>query len=88
MELDLQKICNKHLILAKTVSWNIIATTKLLLIAYVVTGQWMASTTVAMIDFATRCVMYYLHETYWDKKTLNKDVICRKRKSLTKKKFK
>lgn len=51
----------------KTISWRIIATTDTLLIAWILTGSLLISSSIASLEVLTKMVLYYLHEKAWYK---------------------
>jgi len=53
--------------LIKTVSWRIIGSTATFLISYIVTGQLVVATGIAVAQMIVNTVLYYIHEIVWNK---------------------
>ena len=53
--------------LAKTATWRITATIDTMLLAWFFTGSPMAAVTIGSLEIATKLVLYYLHERFWNK---------------------
>jgi len=53
--------------LLKTITWRITATTTTLIIVYLLSGEFKVATSVALFEVITKMVIYYLHETIWDR---------------------
>ena len=56
--------------LFKTACWRIISTIVTFIIVYLLTGNWMLSTHIAIINIIVKSIMYYYHEKYWDTKNV------------------
>lgn len=55
--------------LFKTLTWRITASTTTLLIVYVLSGEIKTAGAVTLLEVIIKTVIYYLHETFWDKIT-------------------
>jgi len=65
--------CDKSRTLKKSISWRIIATTMTFLIAGVVLGGLdKVALTIALIEFFTKFILYYVHERIWLKLPLGR----------------
>ena len=53
--------------LIKTLSWRIIGSTATFLISYIVTGQLVVATGIAVAQMIVNTVLYYIHEIVWNK---------------------
>lgn len=49
----------------KGLTWRIIASTTILIITYLTTGEMDTAITVAGIEFFVKLLLYYLHERAW-----------------------
>ncbi|MEL7220477.1 MAG: DUF2061 domain-containing protein [Bacteroidota bacterium] len=49
----------------KALSWRVIATTTIILIAYFTTGNVDAALKIGFIEFFIKFALYYLHERAW-----------------------
>lgn len=49
----------------KALSWRVIATTTIILIAYFTTGDVDAALKIGFIEFFIKFALYYLHERAW-----------------------
>lgn len=49
----------------KGLTWRIIASTTILIITYLTTGEMDTALTVAGIEFFVKLLLYYLHERAW-----------------------
>ncbi len=49
----------------KGLTWRIIASTTILIITYLTTGEMETAVTVAGIEFFVKLLLYYLHERAW-----------------------
>ncbi|MBU0662201.1 MAG: DUF2061 domain-containing protein [Candidatus Diapherotrites archaeon] len=52
-------------IIAKTISFRIIATITTVVLVYIFTGSLELAGTVGALDFGAKLVVYYLHERAW-----------------------
>ena len=55
----------KRRLVAKAITWRIIASTTTALVAFLVTGSFIVASIIAPIDFCVKIVLYYLHERFW-----------------------
>lgn len=53
--------------LIKTLSWRVIGSTATFLISYIVTGQLVVATGIAVAQMIVNTVLYYIHEIVWNK---------------------
>ena len=53
--------------LIKTLSWRVIGSTATFLISYIVTGQLVVATGIAITQMIVNTVLYYIHEIVWNK---------------------
>jgi uncharacterized membrane protein len=53
--------------LIKTLSWRVIGSTATFLISYIVTGQLVVATGIAIAQMIVNTVLYYIHEIVWNK---------------------
>lgn len=49
----------------KGITWRIIASTTILIITYLTTGEMDTAMTIAGIEFFVKLLLYYLHERAW-----------------------
>lgn len=49
----------------KGLTWRVIASTTILIITYLTTGEMDTAITVASIEFFVKLLLYYLHERAW-----------------------
>jgi len=49
----------------KGLTWRIIASTTILIITYLTTGELDTAITIASIEFFVKLLLYYLHERAW-----------------------
>jgi len=54
-------------ILLKTITWRIIGSTSTFVISYIVTGQAMIATGIAVLQMIVNTILYYIHEVLWKK---------------------
>jgi len=52
--------------IAKAISWRIIGTMDTLLISYWLTGELKLASSIAVIDFGTKMLLYFFHERLWN----------------------
>ena len=57
--------------LKKTVSYYFIHITVAVLVAYAVTGNWLVSITLSLLEPSVQTVVYFFHERFWSR-TRNK----------------
>jgi len=53
--------------LIKTLSWRVIGSASTFLISYIVTGQLVVATGIAIAQMIVNTVLYYIHEIIWNK---------------------
>jgi len=53
--------------LVKAISWRVLASTTTGFIAYIFTYDHIISSSIALIDFCVKTVLYYLHERLWNR---------------------
>ncbi len=58
---------NRKKKILKTISWRITATSTTLLLVYLLSGQLKIAGTVALLEVIIKTVIYYVHETIWEK---------------------
>lgn len=58
--------------IAKTISWRILASSYLILVAYLLTGKVFVSVSISLTDFVLNLIEYYIHERGWNKIKLGK----------------
>ncbi|GLR18837.1 DUF2061 domain-containing protein [Portibacter lacus] len=51
--------------IVKGITWRIIASTTILIITYMTTGEMDTAITIASIEFFVKLLLYYLHERAW-----------------------
>lgn len=51
--------------IVKGITWRIIASTTILIITYLTTGEMDTAITIASIEFFVKLLLYYLHERAW-----------------------
>jgi uncharacterized membrane protein len=54
-------------LLLKTLSWRVIGSASTFLISYIVTGQLVLATGIAIAQMIVNTVLYYIHEIVWNK---------------------
>lgn len=54
----------------KSVTWRVTATSTTLIIVFLLTKQFKIAGSVALLEIILKTVVYYLHETIWDKYSL------------------
>jgi adenylylsulfate kinase len=60
---------NEKIKLFKTVTWRITASTTTLIIVYILSGEIKTAGAFTFIEIIIKTIIYYLHETFWDKVT-------------------
>jgi uncharacterized membrane protein len=53
--------------LVKTLSWRLVGSGSTFIIAYVVTGQAVISSGIAIAQMIANTILYYIHELAWDR---------------------
>lgn len=51
--------------IVKGITWRIIASTTILIITFLTTGEMETAITIASIEFFVKLLLYYLHERAW-----------------------
>jgi uncharacterized membrane protein len=51
----------------KTITWRIIGSTSTFAISYLVTGQLVLATGIAVFQMIANTILYYIHELIWNK---------------------
>ena len=54
-------------ILVKTITWRVIGSSATFIIAYMITGQIVASSGIAITQMIVNTVLYYIHEVCWNR---------------------
>jgi hypothetical protein len=54
-------------LILKTLSWRVIGSASTFLISYIVTGQLVLATGIAIAQMVVNTVLYYIHEIVWNK---------------------
>ncbi len=65
----------KKKILLKSITWRITATTTTMLIVYLLTGEWRLAGSAAVVEIIIKTIIYYLHESLWEKVEDNDELI-------------
>ena len=60
--------------LIKTLSWRVIGSASTFLISYIVTGQLVVATGIAVAQMIVNTILYYIHEVVWNKVKWGKSV--------------
>lgn len=63
---------SKSRALYKAISWRIFASLVTIFIVAIITGDMNIGTSVGLIDFASKIILYYLHERLWNNINLGK----------------
>ncbi|SKA11375.1 DUF2061 domain-containing protein [Selenihalanaerobacter shriftii] len=58
---------NKLRRIFKSITWRMTATTTTILIVYFLSGELKVAGGVALLEVIFKTIIYYLHETIWDK---------------------
>lgn len=67
----------RHLI--KTGTWRVVAFTALAIITYMVTGSIALATSIALVDWIVKTILYFIHELVWSKLNVGRKVFsCKK----------
>jgi len=53
--------------LVKTITWRVIGSSATFIIAYIITGQIAASSSIAITQMIVNTVLYYIHEVFWNR---------------------
>jgi uncharacterized membrane protein len=51
--------------IAKTISYRILGTLQTGLLSWIFTGSWQIATSIGLIEFCVKPVMYFIHERVW-----------------------
>jgi uncharacterized membrane protein len=51
----------------KTLTWRAVGSTSTFLISYLITGMVVVSSTIAIVQVIANTVLYYIHETIWNR---------------------
>jgi uncharacterized membrane protein len=54
-------------LILKTLSWRVIGSASTFLISYIVTGQLVLATGIAIAQMVVNTILYYIHEIVWNK---------------------
>lgn len=54
-------------LILKTLSWRVIGSASTFLISYIVTGQLVLASGIAIAQMIVNTVLYYIHEIVWNK---------------------
>ena len=52
--------------IVKSISWRIIATAVIIVMAYIWFGEWVSSISLGIVANGLKAVLYYLHERGWN----------------------
>jgi uncharacterized membrane protein len=52
--------------LVKTLTWRVVGSTSTFLISYIITGQLVVATGIAVMQMIANTILYYLHEVVWN----------------------
>jgi len=69
-----------HRHIAKAITWRVVGTIDTMLLAWFISGNPMIGFKIGMTEFATKFILYYLHERVWFKINLSKEGILRESK--------
>lgn len=53
--------------IVKTLTWRILGSTSTFIISYIITGQLVISSGITIFQMIANTLLYYVHETVWDK---------------------
>lgn len=53
--------------LIKTLTWRLVGSTSTFIISYLVTGQALIATGIAVAQMIVNAILYYIHEIVWNK---------------------
>ncbi|MFD1616011.1 DUF2061 domain-containing protein [Gelatiniphilus marinus] len=53
--------------LVKTISWRIIGTLDTLILSWIIVGEISTAAAIASVEFASKMILYFLHERAWNK---------------------
>ena len=59
--------------LVKTISWRLTGTGATFLISWLIANNLSVAGTIAIIQFVSNTILYYLHERLWNKISWDKD---------------
>lgn len=52
--------------LVKTLTWRVVGSSSTFLISYIITGQLVIATGIAVMQMMANTILYYLHEVVWN----------------------
>jgi uncharacterized membrane protein len=52
--------------LVKTLTWRVVGSSSTFLISYIITGQLVVATGIAVMQMMANTILYYLHEVVWN----------------------
>lgn len=64
--------------LKKTASYYFTHITVAAMVAYAVTGDWLASVTLSLLEPTVQAVVYFFHEKLWQARAVNKGTVVAK----------
>ena len=53
--------------IVKTISWRLVGSSAVLLISFLLTGNFVLAGSIAMIQLLSNTVLYFIHERIWNK---------------------
>lgn len=53
--------------LAKTISWRLTGSSATFLISYLISGNVLISSTIAIVQLICNTILYFIHERIWNK---------------------
>jgi len=56
-------------LLIKTLTWRIVGSSSTFIISYLITGQLIVSSGIAITQVIANTILYYIHEKLWEKQT-------------------
>jgi len=59
--------------LAKAVSWRVTGTVDTFLISWLITGQVLLASSIALTEIMTKIFLFWMHERVWNKVTWGKN---------------
>ncbi|SHJ50227.1 Uncharacterized membrane protein [Paramaledivibacter caminithermalis DSM 15212] len=59
--------------LLKSLTWRVIASLTTLTIVYIISGEIKIAGLITIMESVFKMIIYYLHETVWEKIELNKE---------------
>jgi len=58
---------NRTRSLAKAISWRIVGTADTFIISWLITGQALIASAIALTEILTKIILFWLHERGWNK---------------------